>query len=115
MLVVVYLQDPKEYTIVPENFIFDLNERNLKNRGVNRNQSRLIYFSQQMFDEMQSNQDLDEEFEPNFHCQITMEYPLPVSLIETCYIGRLISFEGEKFFQQYFYITTNSLFFIRIK
>ena len=96
MLVVVYLQDPKKYTVVPESFIYDLNERSLKNRGVNRNQSRLIYFSQECFENMQANENVDEEIGPNFHCPITMEYPLPFNLVETCFIGRMICFEGEK-------------------
>lgn len=91
MLVVVYLQDAKRYTVVPESFIYDLNEKNLKNLGVNRNQSRLIYFSQYLFENLQANENLDEQFEPNFHCPITKVYPLP----ETCFIGRMICFEGE--------------------
>lgn len=92
MLVLVYLSDPKQHTVVPESFIYDLNERSLKNRGVNRNQNRLIYFSRQWFENMEQNRNLDEEFVPNFHCPLTIEYPLPNGLVETCFIGRMIRF-----------------------
>lgn len=97
MLVIVYLQDSKKYTVVPESFIYSLDERSLKNRGLNRNQSRLIYFSQLCFENMQANENLDEEIGPNFHCPITVEYPLPLNLVETCFIGRMIRFEGKKY------------------
>lgn len=97
MLVIVYLQDSKKYTVVPESFIYDLDERSLKNRGLNRNQSRLIYFSQLCFENMQANENLDEEIGPKFHCPITVEYPLPLNLMETCFIGRMICFEGKKY------------------
>lgn len=96
MLVIVFLEDAKKHTVVPESFIYDLNEKNLKNLGVNRNQRRLVYFSKQWFENMERKVNLGDEFVPNFHHPITKDYPLPEGLAETCFIGRLIHFEGNK-------------------
>lgn len=93
MLVVVYLSDAKQYTVVPEEFIYQLNERNLKNLGLNRNQSRLIYFSGDVFEQLNRNE-VFEPPQPNFNLEVSFEYPLPNNLNETCFIGRLIKFEG---------------------
>lgn len=95
MLVVVYLKDSKQYTIVPEEFIYQLNERNLKNLGLNRNQNRLIYFSSEIFEKIQRNDDIEPPHEPNFSLPISFAYPLPNDLKDTCFIGRLIKFEGK--------------------
>lgn len=112
MIVIVYLQDPKKYIAVPESFVYDLDERSLKNRGVNRNQNRLVYFSQEWHENMEANENVLQEFEPNFHCAITTRYPLPNYLDETCFIGRLISFEGNNCNKNIdiFYSISNSMF-----
>lgn len=102
MLVVVYLQDAKRLTVVPEEYVYSLNERSLKNRGVNKNQSCLIYFSRVQFEKMQKNEDLDQEYTPNFHRPITTDYPLPADLEDTCFIGRMINFEGKNL-AEFFY------------
>lgn len=56
MLVVVYLRDARCHTVVPEEFIFALVERSLKNRGLNSNQNRRIYFSREVFEKLQRNE-----------------------------------------------------------
>lgn len=93
MLVVVYLREAKRYTVVPEEFIYYLNERSLKNLGLNRNQNRLIYFSREVFQKLEQNE-IPYAFAPNFSIPVSTEYPMPENLEETCFIGRLISFEG---------------------
>lgn len=93
MLVIVYLFEAKAHTVVPEHFIYCLNERSLKNRGVNSNQDRVIYFSTDCYEKIARNENVDG-FKPNFELPITIDYPLPVNLMETCFNGRLYSFEG---------------------
>lgn len=93
MLALVFLRDAKRYTVVPEEFVYSLNERSLKNRGINTYQNRLIYFSREVFGELNQNENLID-YAPNFNIAVSKEYPLPDNMQETCYIGRLISFEG---------------------
>lgn len=97
MLVVVYLKEAKQYTVVPEEFIYQLNERNLKNLGLNRNQNRLIYFSTEIFEQLERNEVIDQPYAPNFQLPVSSEFPLPNDLKATCFIGRLIKFEGKCF------------------
>lgn len=94
MLVLVFLLVPRRYTIVDESFIYKLVERNVKNYGINRNQNRLIYFSREWFEKFKRNETIDEDFVPNFLLETTNEYPLPNDVDETCYVGRMICFEG---------------------
>lgn len=94
MLVIVYLFEANAHTVVPEQFIYCLNERSLKNRGVNSNQNRLIYFSNDCYEKISRNENVDG-FQPNFELPITTAYPLPDNLMETCFNGRLYSFEGK--------------------
>lgn len=94
MLVLVFLSVPRCYTVVDERFIYQLVERNVKNYGINRYQNRLIYFSREWFEKLQRNEKLNGDFVPNFTLQTTNEYPLPHGMNETCYIGRMICFEG---------------------
>lgn len=95
MLVIVYLNDADCHIVVPENFIYLLNEKNLKNYGVNSNQNRLIYFSKDCFEKLKENGDVQQEYEPKFYLPVTKIYPLPENLVETCFIGRMYSFEGK--------------------
>lgn len=96
MLVVIYLMDAKRHTIVPEHFIYSLNEKNLKNRGVNSNQNRLIYFSKDCFEKLGQNVNVKQMYAPKFHLPVTKVYPLPNNLVETCFIGRMYNFEGKQ-------------------
>lgn len=43
---VAYLIAPKTHIVVPENYIFDLNEAKLKNYGVNSNQTHKVFWSE---------------------------------------------------------------------
>lgn len=42
--VVVYLIGARDFVVVPENWVFDLNTAKLKNHGRNSNQDFLVYF-----------------------------------------------------------------------
>lgn len=44
-LVVVFLSEVREYIIVPENYIFGLNIKDVKNLGKNSSRDYLVYFS----------------------------------------------------------------------
>lgn len=104
MLIVVYLHEAKQYTVVPEEFIFCLDERSLKNYGVNSNQTRLIYFSKEAYEKLEQN--VKQTFAPNFNLPVTNVYPLPDNLEETCFKGHMYAFESK-----FFYNIT--LFFLR--
>lgn len=95
MYVVVYLRDAKCYTVIPEEFILDLDEKTVKNNGINRNQHRRIYFSKQWFENQTNGINLNKSFEPKFGLPCTEVYPLANNVIEACYIGRMIKFEGK--------------------
>lgn len=96
MFIVVYLVEPKVHTIVPQQFVYELWQANLFNRGLNQNQNRLIYFSQELFNSFENGLDVDQtEYIPNFELAKTNVYPLPDNLQETCFIGRLVKFWGE--------------------
>lgn len=96
MFVVVYLCDAKKHTIIPEEFVYILNQKSLKNCGVNSNQNRRIYFSSEWFREYEQKLSPKREYEPKFDLDITNVYPLPNDLIETCFVARLYCFEGKK-------------------
>lgn len=90
MLVVIYLKESKNYTIIPEEFIYCLDEQTVKNKGLNPNQKRLIYFSYDVYKKLEQN--VPQEFVPKFHLPITNMYPLPDGLIETCFNGYMYVF-----------------------
>lgn len=91
MLIIVFLQEARKYTVVPEEFIYGLDEKSLKNNGVNSNQTRLIYFSKDVFEKLEQN--VQQTFTPKFDLPVTNIYPLPIELNETCFKGRLYGFE----------------------
>lgn len=97
MLVVVLLREPNVYTVIPEECIYSLNpkkdEKQLKNRGINQNRDRLIFFSNDIYDKISRN--CEEKFQPKFYLPVTSSYPLPNNLNETCFIGRTYCFESE--------------------
>lgn len=93
MFVVVYLVDAKAHTVIPKEFIYELMEQNVYNKGVNSNQRRLIYFSVELFDVLQSGVDVGREtYIPNFGLPTTQQFPPPSDLQGTCYIARLKKF-----------------------
>lgn len=80
--VVVFLMKPKKYVVVPENFIFDLDQTKLKNIGANRNQNFKIFWS-----------NIGNDVQPNFNAEESEIYP--PNIIEACYIGRVYKFYSE--------------------
>lgn len=119
MFVTVFLVEAKTHTVIPEEFVFKLVEANLKNHGLNSNQNRLIYFSRELFELLESHVVPRAEIIPNFGLPITEMYPLPDGLLETCFIGRLIKIWGECLHHIYifFYLgfKTESIIFLNIR
>lgn len=93
MFVSLYLIDAREHTVVPREFIFDINVVNLYNNGVNSNQNQLIFFSKVLFEALKNDNDTAFlDYEPNFNIPVTKVYPLPNEVQETCFISRLKKF-----------------------
>lgn len=90
MLVVVHLVKPKRRIIVPESFVFDLNEENLKNSGNNANVTYLIYWSKEALGDEKNSPNHDRL--PNFNAPLSEIYPPNNGLSEACYKARLIHF-----------------------
>lgn len=96
MFVIVFLIEPSVHTVIPQKFVYELNHENLYNKGINTNQSRLIYFSTELFEALENGEAIDENgYIPNFNLPITVDYPLPNNLGETCFIARLKKFYSE--------------------
>lgn len=86
MFVVVFLVEPKKYIIVPEEFIFALDEESLKNIGKNGNFSYKIFWSDNCVD----NEGVpDKEYPPDFSLENSAPFP-PAD--KACYIGKLKRF-----------------------
>lgn len=94
MFVVVYIKAAKKYVVVPENWIFDINQELLKNKGVNGNRDVLIFWSLDGIVDDKPN----DEYAPNFHLEKSNEYPLPAGVKEACYVARLKRYFGKKKF-----------------
>lgn len=82
--VLAFLTEVKKHIVVPEQFVFDLNQLKLKNLGVNRNQNFKIFWS--------NNVDCTT---PNFDAPRSEVHP-PINE-EACYIGRVYRFYCEYF------------------
>lgn len=95
MFLTVFLVEANEHTVIPEEFVFQLVEENVKNHGLNSNQNRLVYFSRELFELLESGDIPHSEIIPNFGLPISKMYPLPDGLLETCFIGRLKKFWGK--------------------
>lgn len=94
--ITVFLNEANAHTAIPMHFVHDLNDVTLKNRGVNSNQNRLIYFSSELFDGLINGEiQAPSDYITNFDLPITKMYPLPDGLRETCFVGRLKKFWGE--------------------
>lgn len=93
MFAVVLLKIPKKYVVVPEVWIYDINEEKLKNNGVNRNQDVLVFWSEDGIDE---NDRPNSSIEPNFDSEILSIHPPTNGITEDCYIGRVIRYYGKK-------------------
>lgn len=95
MFVLVFLPGPKQLTVIPEEFIFDLNERKLKNFGCNRNQMQRIYFSKEWFQNHVDGINMGKKFTPNFNLPASTVYPLPNNLDEAVFLAHLRKFESK--------------------
>lgn len=96
MFVTIYLKEVKKHTVIPHQHIFELVKVNLFNKGINSNQNRLIYFSQDLFDLFKSGEVPNLlDFPPNFSIPVSNIYPLTDGVRSTCYIARLIKFWRE--------------------
>lgn len=93
MFVAVYLIEAKTHTVVPQEFVYQLQKVNLYNYGVNSNQNRLIFFSADFFDLISSGDNPNLlDFTPDFCLPTTNIYPPPNGVRQTCYIARLYKF-----------------------
>lgn len=92
MFVVVYLIDSKVHIIIPEKWICDLNEENLKNNGANTSRKHRVFWSNLAVDE---NGVPNTSYEPNFRLDVTAAYPPLNEIFETCYYGQIKHFFGE--------------------
>lgn len=90
MFVVVFINRDETYTIVPEQWIYDLNEQKIRNYGNNPNQKDRIFYSLNGVENGIPN----AEYEPNFFLPTTNVFPPSVDLIETCYYGYIQRFFG---------------------
>lgn len=82
---VVYLIRAREYVVVPDNWVFDLNTAKLKNNGRNSNQDFLVYCAfaggEPMFDK-----------QPNFEAPFSSQYDPNID--EACFLCRVKKFFG---------------------
>lgn len=92
MFVVVLLKAIKKYIVVPEQWIYDVNEELLKNNGVNSNRDVLVFWSK---NGVGINSCPDTNYAPNFLLEKSTIYPPPNDLIGACYIGRAIHYYGK--------------------
>lgn len=97
MFVVIVLAESKFHLIVPEQWVYDLNEFKLRNWGVNSNQKHLVYWNRTVFDTFLNEPKTD--IQPNFDAEIRSVFG---TKDECCFHGYLI-----KFWSKCFYITKN--------
>lgn len=92
MFVAVYIKSAEKYVVVPENWIHDINQELLKNKGVNRNRDVLVFWSLDgLVDDIPNN-----EYTPNFNLDKLQVFPLPSGVKEACYVARLIRYFGKR-------------------
>lgn len=84
--VVVYLLRAREFVVVPETWVLELNSAKLKNNGRNSNQDFLVYCSFQNGEPILATQ-------PNFNTDL--EYQFDGNIAEACYICRVKNFFGK--------------------
>lgn len=89
MFVVVLIKSEKKYIIVPEEWIYDINEELLKNKGVNSNRDVLIFWSQ---NGVGPDGKPDATYAPNFSLSKSSIYPPPN--FEAVYVARIIRYFG---------------------
>lgn len=90
MYAVIFLVDAKKHIVVPQKFISGLSQQNLNNYGKSKRKF-LIFWSKEVCEN-----GLNDSTNPNFELTISSQHP-PVQN-ETCYIGQIKYFFGEKAF-----------------
>lgn len=96
MFVTVFLIEPRVHIVIPEKFVYELNQMNLYNLGLNSNQNRRVFFSSELFEALRNGEAMQvDKYVPNFTLPISVEYPLPHNMLETCFVARLKKFWGE--------------------
>lgn len=89
-VLVVLLTEPHKNCIVPEKYVFGLDEveDKLKTWGVSKH-NHLIFWTRSLLDD---NFDTDSLLPPNFNLDPISEYPPPLGIDSACYIGRVKRF-----------------------
>lgn len=82
--VVVYLIRAREYVVVPESWVFELNTAKLKNYGCNQNQDFLVFYSPENHGNVGA---------PNFNAP--MANTLNAARNGGCFLGRIKKFFGK--------------------
>lgn len=94
MFVVVKLDSCKLKIVVPESWVYDINQELLRNQGVNSNRPVLVYWSKNGYIG-----DVPDESHPaNFHLNKATQFPPANGTDEACYTARLIRYFGEYLF-----------------
>lgn len=83
--VVVYLVRAREFVVVPDSWVLDLNTAKLKNNGCNSNQDFMVYVSLK-------DGEANIEIEPNFNSPLASRLE---ATIEACFICRVKKFFGK--------------------
>lgn len=94
MYFVAYLVAPMLHTIVPKNWIHEIDKHWAKfvNNSINRNQKHLCFYSEQpgaMIDRNDRFKEPNASFNPNFN--LSQENVFPA---EGCYVAHLICYKG---------------------
>lgn len=87
--VVVLLSKPREHCVVPENYIFGLDqmEAELKTWGANKTHNHLIYWNRSLL-----NDNILSNAVPDFHAIKCEVFPPPTNVDAVCFLGRVKRF-----------------------
>lgn len=95
LLAVVVLKEPKKHVIVPEKYIYGLDQLQgeLKTWGVNSKVDHCVFWQRSFL-----NDDIipDSNEEPNFQLVPRADFPPPAEVESACYIARV-----KRFFSEY--------------
>lgn len=83
--VVVYLIRAREFIVVPDQWVYDLNTAKLKNNGKNSNQDFLVYCSF-------NNGEPNFAEKPNFNAPLDFRF---TGTIDACFLCRIKKFFGK--------------------
>lgn len=93
MFVKIYIKATKQTVVIPEEWVYGIDEEVLKNRGVNSNQDVRIFWSENGV----INGQPDGAFKPNFSLPLCSEFP-PTNG-EGCYLARQLHYYGKYEYQ----------------